>query len=76
MFDNECRGAQVALSCINRFYVSMGFDEKGGHMEIATSLRQISDHSLVVLWIRLDILPKHAPKEFFNITLLKDRSTT
>ncbi len=41
-------------------------------MEIATSIRQISHHSLVVLWIHPDILWRHAPKEFFNISLLKD----
>lgn len=72
MFDNKCKGAEMALLRINRFYVSMGLDKKGGDMEIATSLRQISDHFLVVLWIHPNILPRHAPKEFFNTAQLKD----
>ncbi len=41
-------------------------------MEIATSLRHIFDHSLVVIWIRPNIILRHAPKEFFDIALLKD----
>jgi hypothetical protein len=60
-FDNKCKGAQAALSRINHLYVSMGLDKKGGHMEIATSLKQITYHSLVVLWIHPNILLKHAP---------------
>jgi hypothetical protein len=72
MFNNKCKGIEAAFLRINRFYVSMGLDKRGGHMEIATSLRQIFDHFLVVLWIHPDILPRHTPKEFFDTAQLKD----
>ncbi len=73
-FDNGHKGTQAALSHIDCFYISLGLDQKkNGNIEIAASMKQFSNHSLILLWIHSKILMKPPTKVFFDITMFKNK---
>jgi len=71
-FDNGKKGQGSAVSCINKFLVSQELDSRGGRIEVAPSIKKISDHSLLMItvWGRTSTPPKTAT--YFDITLLKE----
>jgi hypothetical protein len=50
-FDNGRKGQGSAVSRIDKFLVSQELDTRGGRIEVAPSIRKISDHSPLVLTI-------------------------
>jgi hypothetical protein len=50
-FDNGRSGACLAVSCIDKFFVSQDLDSRGGRIEATTSIQKFSDQSPLVLSI-------------------------
>jgi hypothetical protein len=50
-YDNGRAGSQSALSRINKFMISQTIDERGGKIEVAASMRKLTDHSPVCIKI-------------------------
>ncbi len=74
-FDNGRKGQGVVVSRIDKFLVSQELDSRGGRIETAPSIRNISDHSPLVLtiWGRPTAPPKSST--FFDTTLLTEEAT-
>ncbi len=74
-FDNGRKGQGAAVSWIDKFLVSQELDSRGGRIEVAPSIRNISDHSPLVLmiWGRPAAPPKSST--FFDTTLLMEEAT-
>jgi exonuclease III len=50
-YDNGRAGSQSALSRIDKFMISQTIDERGGKIEVAASMRKLTDHSPVCIKI-------------------------
>jgi endonuclease/exonuclease/phosphatase family metal-dependent hydrolase len=74
-FDNGRKGQGAAVSRIDKFLVSQELDSRGGRIEAAPSIRNISDHSPLVLtiWGRPAAPPKSST--FFDTALLTEEAT-
>jgi exonuclease III len=70
-FDNGRSGTSSAISRIDKFMISQSLEERGGHIEVAISVRKFSDHSplVITVWGRHSA-PK-APTKYFDTTLLE-----
>jgi hypothetical protein len=71
-FDNGRKSQGSAVSRIDKFLVFQELDTKRGRIEVAPSIRRISDHSPLVLtiWGRTSAPP--IPATYFDIALLKE----
>jgi hypothetical protein len=71
-FDNGRSSARLAVSCINKFFISQDLDSRGGKIEATISIRKFSHHSPVVLsiWGELAIIDKLS--HYFDSSLLED----
>jgi len=74
-FDNGRKGQGAAVSRIDKLMVSQELDSRGGKIEAAPSIRNIFDHSPLVLtiWGRPNAPPKLST--FFDTTLLTEEAT-
>jgi hypothetical protein len=50
-FNNGRSSACLAVSCIDKFFISQDLDSKGGRIEATTSIRKFSEHFPLVLSI-------------------------
>lgn len=71
-FDNGRSGTGSAISRIDKFLMSQSLEERGGRIEVAASVRKLSDHSplVIIIWGR----PSNpsSPSRYFDTTLLKE----
>ncbi|CAN5955466.1 unnamed protein product [Sphagnum jensenii] len=74
-FNNARKGQGAAVSRIDKFLVSQELDSRGGRIEAAPSIRNISDHSPLILtiWGRPTTPPKSST--FFDTALLTEEAT-
>jgi endonuclease/exonuclease/phosphatase family metal-dependent hydrolase len=65
-FDNGRSGASSALSRIDKFLVSQSVEERGGRIEVAASVRKLSDHSpfVISVWGKHLDVPRNRPCYF------------
>jgi len=60
-YDNGRSGVNSTISRIDKFMVSQDIDAKGGRIEIATSVRKLSDHSPLIITIWGNTPPPTTP---------------
>jgi len=71
-YDNGRSGARSTVSRIDKFLISQDIDERGGRIEVATSVRKLSDHSplTITMWGQYPPPPPGNTPRFFDISLL------
>jgi len=74
-YDNGRVGATSAMSRIDKFMVSQTLEERGERIEVAASVRKLTDHSplLIMIWGQHNA-PSNPPR-FFDISLLSDEKS-
>jgi len=73
-FDNSRFGHQTAVSRIDKFMVSQGIEERGGRVESTTSIRKLSDHSLLTIKIWGLHPPPNNQARYFDVTILSEEN--
>jgi hypothetical protein len=71
-FDNGRTGRQSTVSRIDKFMVSQTVEERGGRIEVAASMRKLTDHSPVCIKIWGRLGPSQNTPGYFNVSLLSD----
>jgi hypothetical protein len=71
-YDNGRAGRQSALSRIDKFMVSQTVEERGGRIEVAASMRKLTDHSPVCIKIWGSLGPSQNTPGYFDVSLLSD----
>jgi endonuclease/exonuclease/phosphatase family metal-dependent hydrolase len=71
-FDNGRKGQGSVVSRIDKFLVSQELDARGGRIEVAPSMRKISNHSplVITIWGRPSFPPTAAT--YFDTTMLRE----
>ncbi|CAK9871208.1 unnamed protein product [Sphagnum jensenii] len=71
-FDNGRYGRQAALSRIDKFMISQTVEERGGRIEVAASMRKLTDHSPVCIKIWGSLGPCQNAPGYFDVAPLSD----
>jgi hypothetical protein len=71
-FDNGRSNASLAVSHIDKFFISQDLDSRDGRIEVATLIRKFSDHSPLVLSIWGHPIIPDRPSHYFFSSLLED----
>jgi len=71
-FNNGRSRVTLAVSRIDKFMISQSLEERGGRIEVAASVRKLSDHSPLIITIWGHPSTPNCPPRYFDIALLKD----
>lgn len=71
-FDNGRAGACSEVLHINKFLVSQELDMRGGRIEAAKSVRNLSNHSPLMITISGQLVDPLKQKKYFDSSLLSD----
>jgi exonuclease III len=71
-YDNGTTGVTSVVSRIDKFLVSQTLEERGGRIEVAASVRKLTDHSPFVITIWGQHNPPSSTPRFFDISLLSE----
>jgi exonuclease III len=71
-FNNRRSGSSSTISRIYKFLISQTLEERGGRIEVAASVRKLSDHSPLVITIWGHPSTSSSPSRYFDTTLLKE----
>ncbi len=74
-YDNGRTGVTSVVSRIDRFMVSQTLEERGGRIEAAASLRNLMDHSPLVMTIWGQHNPPISPSRYFDVSFLSDEGS-
>lgn len=74
-YDNGRSGAHSTVSRIDKFLVSQDIEEKGGRIEVAASIRKLSNHSLLIITMWGHHSPPNNPSRFFDASLLNEEKS-
>jgi hypothetical protein len=71
-YDNRKAGRNSVVSRIDKFMISQTIEERGGRIEVAASMRKLTDHSplCIKIWGSLD--PSKSTPGYFDVALLSD----
>jgi hypothetical protein len=69
-FENDRSRACSAISCIDKFIVFQDLDIRGGRIEVAMSIRKLSNHSPLILTIWGQLIESSKHNKCFDSSLL------
>jgi hypothetical protein len=74
-YDNGRTGVTSVVSRIDKFMVSQTLEERGGRIEAVASLRNLTNHSPLVMTIWGQHNAPISPSRYFDVSLLSDEGS-